>query len=141
MHIYAHGPPVSCSIDGDNIRNATLASSTSLVWLITGCSSGFGFQLCLVALKAGHKVIATSRNPSKTPGLVQEIEKLGGIWLALDVNCGIAEINQLVEMGSKTYGKIVVLVNNAAIGILGAIEDMRMVIIDCSEHFNTLIII
>ncbi|KAF7877523.1 hypothetical protein EAF04_001200 [Stromatinia cepivora] len=97
----------------------------STVWLITGCSSGFGFQLCLVALKAGHKVIATSRNPSKDSDLVQQIKKLGGIWLALDVNSGEAEINQLVEMSCKIHGKIDILVNNAAVGILGAMEDMR----------------
>ncbi|KAI9650094.1 hypothetical protein NHQ30_000107 [Ciborinia camelliae] len=101
-----------------------MASSTSLVWLITGCSSGFGFQLCLKALKAGHKVIATSRNPTKNLDIVREIEELGGLWLALDIDSGEAEIKKLVEVGSKTYGRIDVLVNNAAVGILGAVEDM-----------------
>ncbi|CAD6448206.1 838776e8-a29c-4e5a-bd07-7419bc6bf1dd-CDS [Sclerotinia trifoliorum] len=101
-----------------------MASTTSLLWLITGCSSGFGFQLFLVALKAGHKVIATSRNPSKDLDLVQQIEKLGGIWLALDVNSGEAEIDQLVEMSCEIYGKIDILVNNAGVRILGAMEDM-----------------
>ena len=57
-----------------------------LVWLVTGCSSGFGTSLSLIALKAGHKVIATSRNPSQSPELVEQFKALGGSWLQLDVN-------------------------------------------------------
>ncbi|TVY73439.1 putative oxidoreductase [Lachnellula suecica] len=56
-----------------------------LVWFITGCSSGFGLTLAMLALRSGHKVIATSRNPSKTPELLQQVESQGGIWLELDI--------------------------------------------------------
>jgi NAD(P)-dependent dehydrogenase (short-subunit alcohol dehydrogenase family) len=51
-------------------------SAQGLVWFITGCSSGFGASLSLLALKAGHKVIATSRRPSKTPELVREVDDM-----------------------------------------------------------------
>ena len=44
------------------------------IWFITGCSSGFGLSLALLALGKGHKVIATSRNPSSTPEQVAQIE-------------------------------------------------------------------
>jgi NAD(P)-dependent dehydrogenase (short-subunit alcohol dehydrogenase family) len=50
----------------------------SKVWLITGCSSGLGRSLTLAALKSGHQVIATSRNPYKTLDLVAEVLSLGG---------------------------------------------------------------
>ena len=40
---------------------AASTTSSPKVWLITGCSSGFGFALALHVLNAGHKVIATSR--------------------------------------------------------------------------------
>jgi NAD(P)-dependent dehydrogenase (short-subunit alcohol dehydrogenase family) len=33
----------------------------SKVWLITGCSTGFGRELASHALKAGHKVVVTAR--------------------------------------------------------------------------------
>lgn len=79
----------------------------------------------MIALKAGHKVIATSRNPSQSASLVQDIKKLGGMWLAPDVDFEETEINRLVEVGWKNYTRIDVLVNNAAVGILGAIEDTR----------------
>jgi NAD(P)-dependent dehydrogenase (short-subunit alcohol dehydrogenase family) len=100
-------------------------SSKSLVWLITGCSAGFGLSLSLTALKAGHRVIATSRNPSKSPDLVKQVENLGGIWLPLDVTASPAELQAVVDQGKKKFGRIDVLVNNAGIGILGPLEDIK----------------
>lgn len=37
-------------------------------------------------LAGGHRVLATSRNPSRTPEFVSEVENKGGKWLQLDVN-------------------------------------------------------
>jgi NAD(P)-dependent dehydrogenase (short-subunit alcohol dehydrogenase family) len=97
----------------------------SLVWLVTGCSSGFGESLTRIALNAGHKVIATSRNPSKNPELVKRVEGLGGIWLPLNITAPKEILQGVVDQGIKKFGRIDVLVNCAAIGILGAIEDFR----------------
>lgn len=95
----------------------------SQVWLITGCSSGFGLSLALAALKAGHQVIATSRNPSKTPDLVSQIESLGGQWKILDVSNPNG--SSVIEEVIKEFDKIDVLVNNAGIALIGAFEDIR----------------
>lgn len=95
----------------------------SQVWLITGCSSGFGADLALLALKAGHKVIATSRNPSRTPALVEQVDKLGGTWLALDI-CD-KNLDRVFNDALSLHGRIDVLVNNAGYSLLGAVEDMR----------------
>jgi NAD(P)-dependent dehydrogenase (short-subunit alcohol dehydrogenase family) len=103
-----------------------MASATKpLVWLITGCSSGFGTSLSMTALKAGHKVIATSRNPSKDSELVKQIENLGGRWLKLDLKGSASDFQKVVDEGKKKFGRIDVLVNNAGIGIIGALEDVR----------------
>lgn len=99
----------------------------SLVWLITGSSSGFGTCLTFIALKAGHKVIATSRNPSKTPELVKQVENLGGIWLALDVSETPEVLRKVVAEGTSKFGRIDVLVNVAGVGLMGALEDFRLV--------------
>ena len=94
-----------------------------LVWLITGCSAGFGRSLTLLVLKAGHQVIATSRTPSKSPALVQKVEELGGIWLPLDMTGSKENLQKVVDEGVERFGTIDVLVNNAGMSILGALED------------------
>ncbi|KAF4632978.1 hypothetical protein G7Y89_g5147 [Cudoniella acicularis] len=95
---------------------------SSPVWLITGCSSGFGAALALIALRSGCKVIATSRNPSKTPSLVTEVESLGGTWHKLDVCSPEPELAQAIEKATNVYRRIDVLVNCAAYALLGAFE-------------------
>ncbi|KAL8973929.1 MAG: hypothetical protein Q9197_001840 [Variospora fuerteventurae] len=100
--------------------NATTAPARKLTWLITGCSSGFGLSLTRIAQAGGHKVIATSRNPSKTPDLVNEVEGKGGKWLQLDVNDPNSThfINDLEKSGNV----IDVLVNNAGYSIFSPLE-------------------
>ncbi|MCJ1401321.1 hypothetical protein MMC11_004533 [Xylographa trunciseda] len=91
-----------------------------LTWLITGCSSGFGLSLTRIAQAGGHTVIATSRNPSRTPDLVAEVEGRGGKWLQLDVDSPTSA--QVVEDLEKSGQEIDVLVNNAGYSIHSPIE-------------------
>ena len=85
---------------------------SSLVWLITGCSSGLGLSLARAVLGAGHKVIATSRKPEKTPDAVAEIEKTdSGKWVQLDVTD--PKLEQRLAECVQIFGRIDVLVNNA----------------------------
>ncbi|KAI6087760.1 putative short-chain oxidoreductase [Hypoxylon rubiginosum] len=93
---------------------------SKLTWLITGCSSGFGLTLTRIALAAGHTVIATSRNPSRTPELVAEVEENGGKWLKLDVDDRASA--SVVEELAKSGVEIDVLVNNAGYAILSPAE-------------------
>jgi len=117
----------------------------SPVWLITGCSyvaeftlpcsplsaevrpclvrSGFGIELARIALQAKHRVIATSRNPSKTPELVKEVEEAGGRWFTLDVADPAPHVTKdIVEQALKAFGRIDVLVNNAGTCLTGIVE-------------------
>lgn len=90
-------------------------------------SSGFGFSLALHILASGpgHKVIATSRTPSKTPSQVSQIQSLGGTWLALDICSPESELATFIEKATAIYGTIDVLVNNAGYSLLGAFECFR----------------
>lgn len=94
-----------------------------LTWLITGCSSGFGLEIARQAQANGHRVIATSRNPRKTPELVQEIEAKGGRWIKLDLddpdNADV--IRELEAAGWH----VDVLVNNAGYSLLQVAEHAR----------------
>jgi len=99
-----------------------MSSSSSKIYLVTGASGGLGLALAEVALKTGHKVIATARNVSKAAQDHPQIEKLGGQWLQLDVNK--VETQKTVEEAVQKLGKIDVLINNAGYSLLGSIEDM-----------------
>ncbi|KAJ5163677.1 uncharacterized protein N7500_005507 [Penicillium coprophilum] len=92
-----------------------------LTWLITGCSSGLGLSLARAAQSNGHMVLATSRQPSRTPELVSEITHNGGEWYPLDVDSPTAASELLSTLDSAGH-KIDVLVNNAGYAILGAVE-------------------
>ncbi|KAI1881633.1 hypothetical protein JX265_000459 [Neoarthrinium moseri] len=98
----------------------SVKSTESLTWLITGCSSGFGLQFVRHALATGHHVIATSRNPSRTPDLVQEVEAAGGRWLQLDTDD--ADSARVVTELEAAGTQIDVLVNSAGFSIAGPVE-------------------
>ncbi|KAJ9133156.1 NAD(P)-binding protein [Pleurostoma richardsiae] len=86
-----------------------------LTWLVTGSSSGLGLEIVRQVQCRGHRVIATSRNPTRTPELVREIELNGGKWIQLDVDDldSIKLVDELESAGQQ----IDVLVNNAGYSI------------------------
>ncbi|KAI4210982.1 MAG: hypothetical protein LQ351_006209 [Letrouitia transgressa] len=91
-----------------------------LTWLITGCSSGFGLSLTRAVQARGQTVIATSRNPSRTPDLIAEVESKKGKWLQLDVNDPSS--GRFVDDLEKSGIGIDVLVNNAGYSIFSPVE-------------------
>ncbi|CAI7587648.1 unnamed protein product [Penicillium viridicatum] len=98
-------------------------ATTKLTWLITGCSSGFGLSLTRAAQAGGHKVIATSRNPSRTPELVAEIESKGGKWMQLDLDS--RDSGDIITELESHGNHIDVLVNNAGYSIYAPIETVN----------------
>ncbi|MEV1328484.1 oxidoreductase [Micromonospora costi] len=94
------------------------------VWLITGCSSGFGRELALAAAAAGDQVMATARRPETLGDLVEQGR--GRISAtALDVTQP-ASIRAAVQATLAAHGRIDVLVNNAGSLVLGAVEEVTM---------------
>lgn len=94
---------------------------SSLVWLITGCSSGFGAEFVRQLLSRGDRVIATARNKDK----LQSLEDAGAVTLALDVTSPEATIRDIVSKAIAVYGQVDVLVNNAGYVASGSWEDLR----------------
>ena len=85
--------------------------------LITGCSSGFGFETARHFLDRDWKIIATMRTPRED--ILPRSERLR--VLALDVTD-----SESVRQAVDAAGPIDVLVNNAGIGMLGALEGTSM---------------
>ena len=95
--------------------------SKELVWLVTGCSSGFGSEFIERILARGDKAIATAR---KTSTLVALKEK-GAATLQLDVTDTQQNLNDIVRKAIDIYGRIDVLVNNAGRVVMGTWEDLQ----------------
>jgi NAD(P)-dependent dehydrogenase (short-subunit alcohol dehydrogenase family) len=93
----------------------------SKVWLITGCSTGFGRELAKEILKAGYKAGVASRNTDDVKDIIAEYPETA-IAVKLDVTKP-DEIKAAVKQVKEKFGQIDVLVNNAGIGYFGAIEE------------------
>jgi NAD(P)-dependent dehydrogenase (short-subunit alcohol dehydrogenase family) len=93
----------------------------SKVWLITGCSTGFGRELSKQALEQGYKVAVTARKTSDIEDLTNQFPETA-IAVQLDVTKP-EQITSAVKQVVDKFGRIDVLVNNAGIGYFGAIEE------------------
>ncbi len=91
------------------------------VWLITGCSTGFGRSLALAVLTKGDCVAVGSRNTNDIQDIIQQFPE-SALPIQLDVT-NLNEINVAVEQTIQRFQKIDVLVNNAGIGYFGAVEE------------------
>lgn len=91
------------------------------VILITGASSGIGYETALRLALQGHKVYAAARRYS----LMQDLSDEGVTPLKLDVT-DEASMVACVSHILKVEGHIDVLINNAGYGYFGAIENVTM---------------
>lgn len=90
------------------------------VILITGCSSGIGFDAAITLSKRGHRVIAACRQAKD----VGRLKQLGLDVVLLDLD-EIASIDRAFEEIQKIgRGRVDVLINNAGYGQIGALEDL-----------------
>src|SRR3954465_11327653 len=91
------------------------------VWLITGAGRGMGVDISKAALKAGHKVVATGRNTDSVAKALGEEDNL--FIVKLDVTKP-ADAEAAVMAAVEKFGRIDVLVNNAANFIAGFFEEL-----------------
>lgn len=89
------------------------------VVLITGASSGLGWDFCITLAKAGCKVIAAARRADRLKSLCDQINQSSttprAVALALDVTADAPAIEAAVEKAWAAFGHIDCLINNAGI--------------------------
>jgi NAD(P)-dependent dehydrogenase (short-subunit alcohol dehydrogenase family) len=95
-------------------------TSEQPVWFITGCSTGFGYELAKLILGRGGRAVVTARDKSKLADLVRGAEDRA-LALSLDVTVQ-GQIDAAVQAAEAQFGAIDVLVNNAGYGYQAAIE-------------------
>src|SRR5277367_2269645 len=94
------------------------------VWLITGSSRGLGRALAEAVLAAGHRLVATARDPKQLAELVERHgDRVRAVALDVtDERAAIAAVQTAVDV----FGRLDVVANNAGYGDLASIEDTSM---------------
>ena len=97
------------------------------VAVVTGSSSGIGYETSLILARNGFLTYATMRNLNKSENmkLIVAKENLPIQIRQLDVTHDVSVKNAIQEISSEA-GHIDVLVNNAGYGLNGAFEDLAM---------------
>ena len=99
------------------------------VILITGASSGLGKAIAIYLASKNYKVFGTSRNPNNYPK--------NGTFELLQFDLNKSQTSKaLVDLILKKSGRIDVLINNAGVGITGAIEETDIAAMESNFKTN-----
>ena len=91
------------------------------VILITGASSGIGYDAAQTLAQQGHRVYAAARRVER----MEPLKTVGVQVISMDVT-DEASMQKGVESVIQAEGRIDVLINNAGYGYFGAIENVPM---------------
>jgi NADP-dependent 3-hydroxy acid dehydrogenase YdfG len=89
------------------------------VFLITGCSTGFGEELAKFVLQKGDYVVATARNSAKLS--FENANDSNSLLVDLDVTKKDS-IDKAFEAAVNKFKRVDVVVNNAGYGLNGPFE-------------------
>lgn len=96
------------------------------VAIVTGGGKGIGRAIAFGLAASGARVVVAARTTSEIESTAEEIRAAGGQALArtTDLTQG-AQIQDLVDAALRTYGRIDILVNNAARSFFRPLMDLR----------------
>lgn len=94
---------------------------------ITGASSGIGEAAALLLAERGAKVVLGARRSGRLEVLATRIADAGGeaAYARTDVRRR-DDLSNLVRLACERYGKLDVLVNNAGVGPISPLDDLRV---------------
>ena len=97
------------------------------VVVITGASSGIGEATALRLAAAGAKVVLGARRADRLDELATRITGLGGevAWVPTDVRRR-DDVSALVALAGTRFGRLDVLVANAGVGPISALDELRV---------------
>lgn len=94
---------------------------TPLIILITGASSGIGYEAARMLAQSGHKIYGAARRTER----MESLRSFGVTPLALDVTSDTSAEEAIGQIIAKE-GRIDVLINNAGYGELGPMETTKL---------------
>ena len=112
-------------LSGVSTKNMTKEQEKMAV--VTGSSSGIGFETSLLLAKNGFRTYATVRNPDKAKA-IRDISDKGELPIRvveLDVDSD-KSVEDAIDRINDESKRIDVLVNNAGYSLFGALEDLSM---------------
>ncbi|MGO6904741.1 SDR family oxidoreductase, partial [Rhizobium ruizarguesonis] len=94
---------------------------------ITGASSGIGEATALLLAERGAKLVLGARRADRLQALARRIAEKGGEAVCLTVDVKKREdLTALVALACDTYGRIDVMINNAGIGPISPLDELRI---------------
>jgi len=95
------------------------------VAIVTGAANGIGLAISEAFVKEGAILVGGDIDENKCKIEAERLRKDGAIVMAIKCDVGSTEdVNNLISLVIKEFGKIDVLVNNAAVAIGGNIMEM-----------------
>jgi NADP-dependent 3-hydroxy acid dehydrogenase YdfG len=97
------------------------------VVVITGASSGIGEATALLLAERGATVVLGARRPERLEALAARIDRTGGqaAYARTDVKRR-EDVSGLVDLARDRYGRLDALISNAGIGLISALDDLRV---------------
>ncbi|MFM9279019.1 SDR family oxidoreductase [Paenibacillus jiagnxiensis] len=97
------------------------------VVVITGASSGIGEATALLLAEKGAKIVLGARRVERLETLAARIDAVGGeaVYARTDVKQR-EDLTHLVKLACERYGKVDVLLNNAGIGPISPLDELRV---------------
>ena len=102
-------------------------NKTQSIAVVTGSSTGIGFETSLLLARSGFYTYATMRDTNKRK-MIEKIAKQENLpleVLSLNVNDN-ASVKKAMQKIIDKNGQIDILVNNAGYGLFGALEDISI---------------
>ena len=109
------------------LKQNLMQGTKDKVIVITGASSGIGEATAVMLAERGAKVVLGARGLERLEGLARRIAGAGGevAYAQTDVRKR-EDVTSLVNLAFERYGKLDVLMNNAGIGPISPLDDLRV---------------